>query len=94
MQYGERLYRHIAERWGAFGWDVVSMNGDSMEDIVKTFHTIDYTNKKPHLIISETTKGKGVSFMEGIAKWHHGVLNEEQCKAAVAEIENRIKSLQ
>jgi transketolase len=84
----------IAERWGAFGWDVVSMNGDSMEDIVKTFHTIDYTNKKPHLIISETTKGKGVSFMEGIAKWHHGVLNEEQCKAAVAEIENRIKSLQ
>ena len=58
----------IAERWGAFGWDVVSMNGDSMEDIVKTFHTIDYTNKKPHLIISETTKGKGVSFMEGIAK--------------------------
>ena len=80
----------IKERWSAFGWDVIQMNGDSMEDIVKTFDAIDYTNKKPHLLISNTTKGKGVSFMEGIAKWHHGVLNEEQCKTAVKEIEERI----
>ena len=84
----------IKERWGAFGWDVISMNGDSMEDIVKTFDAINYENRKPHLLISNTTKGRGVSFMEGIAKWHHGVLNEEQCKAAVAEIEERIKGLE
>ena len=83
----------IRERWSAFGWDVVTMNGDSMEEILKTFHAIDYTNKKPHLIISETTKGKGVSFMEGIAKWHHGVLNEEQCIAAVAEIDARLSNI-
>ena len=83
----------IRERWSAFGWDVVTMNGDEMESILKTFHAIDYSNKKPHLIISETTKGKGVSFMEGIAKWHHGVLNEEQCKEAVAEIDQRIASM-
>ena len=84
----------IKERWSAFGWDVIQMNGDSMEDIVKTFDAIDYTNGKPHLLISNTTKGRGVSFMEGIAKWHHGVLNEEQCKAAVKEIELRIKNLE
>ena len=84
----------IKERWTAFGWDVIPMNGDSMEDIVKTFDAIDYANGKPHLLVSETTKGKGVSFMEGIAKWHHGVLNEEQCKAAVKEIELRIKNLE
>ena len=83
----------IKERWSAFGWDVISMNGDSMEDIVKTFDAVDYTNGKPHLLISNTTKGRGVSFMEGIAKWHHGVLNEEQCKAAVKEIEERIALL-
>ena len=83
----------VKERWTAFGWDVIEMNGDSMEDIVKTFDAIDYENKKPHLLVSNTTKGKGVSFMEGIAKWHHGVLNEEQCKEAVAEIEQRIESL-
>ena len=83
----------VKERWTAFGWDVIEMNGDSMEDIVKTFDAIDYENQKPHLLVSNTTKGKGVSFMEGIAKWHHGVLNEEQCKEAVAEIEQRIESL-
>ena len=83
----------IRDRWTAFGWVVTSMNGDDMDDIVSTFDAIDYSNGKPHLIISETTKGKGVSFMEGIAKWHHGVLNEEQCKAAVAEIEARITEL-
>lgn len=83
----------IRERWSAFGWDVIDMNGDSMEDIVKTFDAIDYQNGKPHLIISNTTKGKGVSFMEGIAKWHHGVLNAEQCEAAVKEIEERIAKL-
>ena len=83
----------IRERWTAFGWDVVTMNGDSMEDIVRTFGAIDYHNQKPHLLISETTKGFGVSFMEGVAKWHHGVLNEEQCQAAVKEIEERIKRL-
>ena len=84
----------IKERWSAFGWDVITMNGDSMEDIVKTFAAIDYQNGKPHLLVSETTKGKGVSFMEGIAKWHHGVLNEEQCKTAVKEIEERIAQLE
>ena len=84
----------IRDRWSAFGWDVVTMNGDDMESIIQTFHAIDYTNLKPHLLISETTKGRGVSFMEGIAKWHHGVLNEEQCKAAVAEIEERIKNME
>lgn len=83
----------ICERWSAFGWDIITMNGDDMEDILKTFHAIDYTSQKPHLIISETTKGKGVSFMEGIAKWHHGVLNEEQFREAVAEIEARIASM-
>ena len=83
----------IKERWSAFGWDVIEMNGNSMEDIVKTFHSIDYTNQKPHLLVSNTTKGRGVSFMEGIAKWHHGVLNVEQCRDAVKEIEARIASL-
>ncbi len=83
----------IKERWSAFGWDVIELNGDSMEDILRAFNSIDYNNGKPHLLISNTTKGRGVSFMEGIAKWHHGVLNEEQCKEAVKEIEERIEKL-
>lgn len=84
---------NIHDRWTAFGWDVILMNGDSMDDIIRTFDNIDYNNGKPHLLVSDTTKGKGVSFMEGITKWHHGVLNAEQCEAAVAEIQQRIDAL-
>jgi transketolase len=84
----------IRERWTAFGWDVIELNGDSMADIQRAFGSIDYENQKPHLLVSNTTKGRGVSFMEGIAKWHHGVLNEEQCKAAVTEISERIAQLE
>ena len=84
---------NIHDRWTAFGWDVILMNGDSMDDIIRTFDNIDYNNGKPHLLVSDTTKGKGVSFMEGIAKWHHGVLNAEQCEAAVAEIQQCIDAL-
>ena len=84
----------IEERWTAFGWDVKRMNGDSMDDIVRTLRSIDYTNQHPHLLISETTKGKGVSFMEGVAKWHHCVLNAEQHRQAMEEITARIKEME
>lgn len=84
----------IKERWSAFGWDVKTMNGDDMQSIMDTFRSIDYTNKKPHLLISETTKGKGVSFMENIASWHHGVPTDEQYAQAIKEIDERIAALE
>ena len=84
----------MRDRWTAFGWDVLEMNGDEMEDIIRTFRSIDYTNKKPHLLISHTTKGKGVSYMEGIAKWHHGVPTAEQYEEAVREVSERIEKLE
>ncbi|MCF0209099.1 MAG: transketolase, partial [Bacteroidaceae bacterium] len=80
----------VKDRWTAFGWDVVEINGDDMDEIVKTLDSIDFTNQKPHLIVSHTTKGYGVSFMENVAKWHHGMPNEEQYQQAIAEIEERI----
>lgn len=83
----------IADRWSAFGWDVQDINGDDMESIVKAFDSIDYNNHKPHLIISRTTKGEGVSLMENILKWHHGVPTREEYEKAISEIEQRIESL-
>ena len=84
----------IRARWSAFGWDVVKMDGDDMEVIVKTLSSIDFTSGKPHMVISETTKGKGVSYMENVAKWHHGVPTAEQYAQGIAEIEERIKELE
>ena len=82
----------IKERWTAFGWDVVEMNGDEMADIIKTFDNMVNAGK-PHLIVSNTTKGRGVSYMENIAKWHHGVPNEKEYQQAVFEIKERISAL-
>ena len=81
----------IRTKWAAFGWDVMEMDGDEMADICRTIESIDYTNGKPHLIISRTTKGLGVSFMENVAKWHHGVPTAEQYAQAMNELDNRIK---
>jgi len=84
---------NIRERWTAFGWDVKEMNGDDIDDIVRTIESIDYGCRKPHFIISHSTKGLGVSFMENVAKWHHGVPSEEQYQQAVSEIKERIEHL-
>lgn len=81
----------IHDRWTAFGWDVLEQNGDDIDSIVDTMGKIDYNDQKPTLIISHTTKGEGVSFMEGVAKWHHGVPNAEQFAEAEKEIEQRIE---
>ncbi len=81
-------------RWEAFGWDVHEMDGNDPDAILRTFENIDYTNGKPHLIISRTTKGKGISFMENGLKWHHGVPCESEYQQAVAEIKERLASYQ
>lgn len=83
----------IRERWTAFGWDVMEMNGNDIADIVAHLENINFQNSRPHLLISKSTKGLGVSFMENVAKWHHGVPNEEQYEQAVREIKNRIQTL-
>lgn len=83
----------VYDRWTAFGWDVKEINGDSCEEILNAFQSIDYTNGKPHLIISHTTKGYGISYMENIAKWHHGMPNAEQYAQAMEEISARIAEL-
>lgn len=81
----------IRERWTAFGWRVLDMNGDSIEDIVVTLDGLTYSGGQPTLIISHTTKGKGVSFMENVASWHHGVPTKEQYEIACDEISKRIE---
>ena len=84
----------LVEKWESFGWDVIDVNGDDMEDIVAKLESIDYTSDEPHMVIANTTKGKGVSFMENVAKWHHGVPSPEQYEQALAEIEERIKMME
>ena len=85
----------MRDRWTAFGWDVLEMNGDEMEGISSGLSILLIIRiKSLNLLISHTTKGKGVSYMEGIAKWHHGVPTAEQYEEAVREISERIEKLE
>lgn len=83
----------MRERWEAFGWDVYDAKGNDMDDLVSIFDNFDYQSDKPKLIISHSTKGCGISFMESGAKWHHGVPNQEQYEQALGEINQRISEL-
>jgi transketolase len=84
----------LKDRWTSFGWKVLEMDGDDMETIIRTLDSIAYNGEKPYLVISSTTKGKGVSFMENRAEWHHGYPTEDQFKEAIAEVDSRINTLE
>lgn len=79
----------MKERWTAFGWDVTEINGDDMTSIVQALDGIDFQHRKPHLIISHTTKGKGISCMENMLKWHHGVPGAEEYQQCIDELEGQ-----
>jgi transketolase len=83
----------LHKKWEAVGWEVKEMNGDDIDSIVETLDSIDYKGGKPHLVISHTTKGFGVSYMENKASWHHAVPTEEEYEQGMKEIEQRIDGL-
>lgn len=76
----------LADKWRAFGWTVRCVNGHDYAELTKAL-TDPPESGKPTFIIANTVKGKGVSFMENVAKWHHGVPNETELKQALAELD-------
>lgn len=80
---------HQEDRWAAFGWNVLSIPGNDIDAIDAAITLAKRTAGKPSVIILNTTKGCGVSFIENKAAWHHKVPNGEQLQQALAEIEQR-----
>ena len=76
----------LDDKWKAFGWDVYRINGHNMEDIMNTLRLPVHANK-PRVIIADTIKGKGVSFMEGKTAWHGVAPNEDEFNKALKELE-------
>jgi transketolase len=76
------------QKWESFGWNVFSVDGHNhseLEQILK--ESIDTLNSKPTVIICNTIKGKGVSFMEDKVVWHYRPPSDEQLNQALAELE-------
>jgi transketolase len=76
----------LADKWRAFGWHVVEIDGHDMEQIVETLETAKTVKGQPTIIIAETVKGKGVSFMENVAMWHGKAPCAEEAAQALEEI--------
>ena len=76
----------LADKWRAFNWNVIELDGHSMEEIQAAFSAAEQVHGKPTVLIARTVKGKGVSFMENNASWHGAAPNSEQLAAALQEL--------
>lgn len=76
----------IAEKWSGFGWEVRQIDGHDFSQIHTAFSESKAANGRPKVIVADTIKGKGVSFMEGIVHWHSGAPTTEQTQAALREL--------
>lgn len=83
----------IDEKFRAFGWEVVEADGNNIAQLRQVLSQVPAKTGKPTLLIANTIKGKGVSFMEDQKKWHHGVPSDEQYQQAVAELESQLQQL-
>ena len=76
----------LEDKYRSFGWDVTSVDGHDMMQVVKALETAKAGAGKPTVILAETVKGKGVSFMEDLAGWHGKSPNLEELKKALGEL--------
>ncbi|MFB3071906.1 MAG: transketolase [bacterium] len=76
----------LADKWRAFNWHVIEIDGHSFEEIIPALDEAEATKGRPTMIIAHTVKGKGVSFMEGLSAWHGKAPSPEQAEEAIAEL--------
>ena len=84
----------IPEKFAAFGWNVVEIDGHSFDDIENALNNARACKGKPTAIIATTVKGKGVSFMENQVGWHGSAPNAEQYEQAMNELDAKLKELE
>lgn len=79
----------LVAKWHDFGWNVIELDGHDMEQILGAYEMARAFKGKPSVLIANTVKGKGVSFMENDCNWHGNAPNAEQLEQALAEINGR-----
>lgn len=79
-------------KWEAFGWNVETCNGHSLEEISAALERMGKVTDKPSVLIADTIKGKGVSFMENDADWHSRKMTKDEGVQALAEITESYKA--
>lgn len=83
---------NMVERWRAFGWETIEVDGHNFEDLQKVLTYSHHSRKdsaKPLAIVASTVKGKGVSWMEDNLAWHYKSPTAEQLQSAIEEIDSK-----
>ena len=92
-QAGPTQWQHdmdaLANRWRAFGWHTVVIDGHDLSDILDGLDEARRTRGRPTMILAKTLKGKGISFIEGKNGWHGKPLKGDELKRALAELESQ-----
>jgi len=80
----------VGDKFRSFGWEVVEVDGHDVDVLEATFRSLPIASGKPSLVIAHTIKGKGISYMENVLKWHHGVPSEAQYEQAQKELDEAL----
>jgi transketolase len=80
---------NLHQKWESFGWEVYSVDGHNIEEI-HSLLTKDQNKNKPKILIANTIKGKGISFMENNNSWHHNRLTQNFYDQAILELQENI----
>ena len=83
----------VDKKFEAFGWNVIIVDAHSVEEIRNAIDTAKTVKGKPTVVIANSTKGKGVSFMENQAGWHGTAPNAEQYEQAIKELDEAIAKI-
>lgn len=83
----------LFDKWRAFGWHVLEVDGHDVEKLVAAFEEAKNVHGKPTMLIAQTVKGRGVSFMENVAGWHGNAPNSEQAEQALKELQEEAANL-
>jgi transketolase len=76
----------LIDKWKAFGWHVIEIDGHNMKDIVDALEATRSFKGMPTMIVANTVKGKGVSFMENVCEWHGKAPCQEEADKALTEL--------
>ena len=79
----------LKDKLSSFGFSIKEINGNNVQELDETFKNIPFLKGKPNLILANTCKGKGVSFIENVVKWHHKVPTEKEYKLALDELNDQ-----
>jgi transketolase len=81
----------LADRWRSFGWSVAEVDGHDITGLLQAFEALPIETGRPSCVIARTRKGRGVSFIENRAEWHHRIPTDAELAAALTELDGGVR---